>query len=340
MEDRRKSIWQRLGLEGLAYPVPDHANTLAYSLGGITLGGMIILIVSGVLLTLYYNPSPDLANGSIRFLMTSTATGRLLRGIHFWTAQVVMLTLLLHLARVFFTGSYRAPRRATWWVGVLLLAIAVGQYFTGTVIKWDQEGWEALGHATEIGSEFGPLGAPLTPGFASNAPLLTRVYAIHISLIPLLLAILIAIHLVLIKKHELSPRPGQEQVPEKTIPFTQHLTRLFGYGLIVLGLVTILSILLPPGLGPSPVEGIELSKPAWVFLPLVPVEDKLGVLGIPLGAGLIFLGLILTPFLDRAPSNAYRPRAWLLAFGTVVMLALIGLGVYAIYAPQVSHLGM
>ena len=270
----------------------------------------------------------------------NTAPGRLLRGIHFWTAQVVMVTLFLHLARVFFTGSYRAPRRATWWLGVLLMAIAMGQYFTGTVVKWDQEGAEALGHASEIGSRLGPLGAPLTETFASNAPLLTRIYAIHISLIPLVLAAAIAVHLLLVKKHELSPRPGREDMPGRTIPFTQHLTRLLGYGLIVLGLVSILAIVVPPGLGPSPVEGIEVSKPAWVFLSLVPVENKLGVMGIPLGAGLIFLGLALTPFLDRSRTNTYRARAWLLAAGAVVTLALIGLGVFAVYAPLASHLGM
>ena len=146
----RRTLWQnldeRLGLGAVQYPVPPHANTLGYSLGGITLICFLILVATGFLLAQYYNPLPEAANESTRYIITTAPLGRLVRGVHYWAAQAMVLAVSLHLIRAFVTAAYKRPREANWLIGVGLLALTSGLYFSGTVIKWDQEGYEAMLH--------------------------------------------------------------------------------------------------------------------------------------------------------------------------------------------------
>jgi quinol-cytochrome oxidoreductase complex cytochrome b subunit len=131
------AVDERLGLKALQYPVPEHANTLAWSLGGLTAASLLILIVTGLLLTQFYNPVPEVANQSVRDIITGVWGGNFIRGIHFWAAQAMYVLAGLHLLRVFLDGSYKRPREGNWLVGVALFALTVGALFTGTVLKWD-----------------------------------------------------------------------------------------------------------------------------------------------------------------------------------------------------------
>jgi len=151
------AIDERLGLKALQYPVPEHANTLAWSLGGLTAASLLLLIVTGLLLTQFYNPVPEVANQSVRDIMTGVWGGTFIRGIHYWAAQAMYVLAGLHLLRVFVDGSYKRPREGNWLVGVALFALTVGALFTGTILKWDQEAFEALGHNLEIGRALGGL---------------------------------------------------------------------------------------------------------------------------------------------------------------------------------------
>src|SRR5574341_186359 len=141
----------RLGISELNYDVPAHAQSIWYMLGGICGVAFVILIATGIYLAQFYDPDPNNARDSVVYIMTYTEWGQLLRGLHFWTANLVMVTVLLHLIRVFVTGAYKAPREVNWLVGVGLLGVTLGLIFTGTVLKWDQEGWEALQHNQGIG---------------------------------------------------------------------------------------------------------------------------------------------------------------------------------------------
>ena len=97
---------ERLGIRALEYPVPEHANNLAWSLGGITAASFVVLIGTGILLAQFYSPVPESANQSVRDLVTDVWGMRFVRGLHFWAAQAMYVTAALHLIRVFFTGSY------------------------------------------------------------------------------------------------------------------------------------------------------------------------------------------------------------------------------------------
>lgn len=342
------AISERLALHSLTYEVPAHANRLSYMLGGLTLIGLVIAIASGILLAQFYTPDPEHANHSIRRLITSVFAGSALRSIHFWAAQLVIATLALHLLRVLFWGSYRRPREANWLVGVGLFSVVMAFYFTGTILKWDQEGFEGLQHNLSIAELLGRLGAWFSEGLAQTTPLLVRLYVSHVSILPLLLGLLLVAHLFLIKQHGISPLPWQSSTTqakavhggEPSSTFAWHLKKLSGYGYILLGVVLVLSVLLPATIGPEPVAGIEVTKPPWPFLPIFAIENWLGVRALFWAVVLLELLLIAVPFVDRAASAAFRDRRWLLGAASLVILAIVALGLYAWLTPPAAHIGM
>lgn len=184
---------ERLGLKGLAYAVPEHANSLPYLLGGITFTGFIILMVTGIYLAQFYHPHPADAHASIVYLITGAPLGDLVRSIHFWTAQIVSVTVVLHMLRVLLTGSYKRPREINWYVGLGLLAVTLGLVFTGTVLKFDQEGLEALQHNKEAAEFIGALGSWFSTEFSRSVPLLTRLFNGHATIFPLLFGLLLSL---------------------------------------------------------------------------------------------------------------------------------------------------
>src|SRR3989304_2020747 len=256
-----EALDERLGLSGLAYPVPAHANGIGYILGGITFFGFLILAGTGVLLAQFYDPTPAGARESIAYIMNTAAFGDVVRGIHFWVANLVMATVLLHMGRVFVTGSYKRPREANWLIGVGLLGVTLGLIFTGTVLKWDQEGYEALQHNIEIGELLGGFGFWFPPAVAASVPIVGRLYIAHVVILPALGTFLLIAHFLLVKRHGISPLPavadaaveGTGPAPEKDgSTFVAHLVRMTGFGALILAGGAVLSLVLGAGLGARP----------------------------------------------------------------------------------------
>ncbi len=339
-----KALDERLGLSALRYPVPEHANSIGYLLGGITLVGLIVLIVTGVLLAQFYNPTPANAHQSVVYIITQVPFGDFIRSLHFWTANLVVITALLHLIRVFSTGSYKRPREVNWLVGLGLLAVVLGFVFTGTVLKWDQEGVEALAHNREIGELLGLWGVWFTSEFTRSVPILTRLYLGHVTLLPAALTLLILAHLYLIKQHGISPRPTAEAVtgpPAHQAPgsrFTVHLRKMAGYGLLTLALASVLALVWPAALGQAGVPGTEVTKPPWMFLPFYPLEDLFGIQGLLVASILLFGLLALVPVIDRSPWLSARHRRWILLAGALLLVLLVALAGYAWLSRPVPHL--
>ena len=203
MANRIETLKDRLGIHLLEYDVPEHSNSIRYSLGGMTLSAFSTLVVSGMLLAQFFVPDPARANQSLHYLVDQVYLGWFLRGIHFWSAEVLSVTVTLHLLRVYITASYKKPREVNWLVGVCLLVIMVGLLFTGTVLKWDQEAYEALEHFLWVAGKMGTLGLPLTEEFAKGVPLLNRLYMAHISLLPILAMALLGLHLFFVVRHQM-----------------------------------------------------------------------------------------------------------------------------------------
>jgi len=286
-----QTVKDRVGYGELEYDIPVHANTIRYSLGGMTLSSFTILVITGILLAQFYIPSPDRANASVHYLVDQVYLGWFLRGLHFWAGEA--LTVIL---------------------------------FTGTVLKWDQEGYEALMHFNWVADNLGILGYPFREEFAQGVPILNRVFMAHISLLPVITIPLLGLHLFYLKYHQLSPLPDQpEGVPQRHMKFTQHLQYLNRASAGVFFIICLLALLIAPPLGNQPVPGVEVTKPPWQFVWIYALEN-LWVPFLIVAPALIVVFLVSIPFIDRGPERHWRKRpvaTALLAFFIVLAVALI-----------------
>lgn len=314
---------ERLGASELDYEIGEHANTIPYSLGGMTLASLGLLILTGMLLAQFYIPGPESANQSLHYLSDQVFLGWYLRGVHFWAAEVLTVTLILHMMRVFWTASYKKPREVNWLVGVVLLLLMVGLLFTGTVIKWDQEAYEALAHFTWVGEKLGILGLPLTERFAEGVPMVSRVYMWHISLLPIVTLPVLGLHLFYIRHHKLSPLP-ESPAGGRTIRFTDHLLYLQKAGAGVVTLICLLALVIAPPLGQAPVHGLEVTKPPWQFVWIYALEN-LWVPSLIVAPLILVLGLVLVPFVDRSDKRHWRDRPVAVAVLALTLLLMGGL---------------
>lgn len=325
-------IRERLAWDALEYRIAPIANRLPYMLGGLTFFGLMVLVLTGMLLDQYYNPSPVAAHDSVVYIMTRVPLGGWLRGVHYWGAAMVLVTVTLHLIYVFWRRSYQRPRELTWWAGVALNLVVFALVFTGSVLRADQEGVEALAHAVAGASLVGPAGAPLTPDFTRSTALLTRLHSAHVSLLPLVLVGLIGLHFWLVRNL------GIHAHEPATVPFTRHVRRLSGFALILIGLLGVMAALFSPGIGFAGIEGVEVTKPFWPFLWIYAAENTIGLWGMILAPAVLFGFLFLVPVLDRAPhGERARPR-WLMGLASLLLVLYVGGIIYGALAPQMQHI--
>lgn len=318
-----KILKDRLGLDLLAYDIPEHANSIKYSLGGMTLSAFTILVLSGALLAQFFVPSPERANQSLHYLVDQVYLGWFLRGIHFWAGEVLTVTMTLHAIRVFFTASYKNPREINWLIGIGLMLLMVTLLFTGTVLKWDQEAYEALAHFLWVADQMGVLGLPLTEEFAQGVPLLNRIYMAHISLLPIITLLMVGLHLFYVKYHKLSSLPGAKD-RSKDMSFTRHMAYLKRSGIGVFFLICILAVTIHPSLGDEPVLGLEITKPPWQFVWIYALEN-LWVPFMIVAPPMIIMFLIAIPFVDQSEERYWkkRPLAMIVLVGFILLFACL-----------------
>ena len=345
-------VWRwldgRLGLSALQYPVPRHANSLAYTLGGITLVSFVLLVATGIYLGQFYDPGTiEEAHASVFYISTEAFLGKLTRSLHYWLSAAFVVTLTLHMVRAFATGAFKAPREFTWVTGVFLWGLGGAALFTGTVLKADQEAVEALEHNNAAADLFGGFGLWFSADFTEAVGQLTRLYIAHVSIVPLVIGIVLAIHLMLIKRHSISPLAqgtvdeiAERERSEEHLPFTSHLLHIALWGAVVLAVGLILSALAPAALGPQGVEGIEVTKPPWYFVWLYQPESWFGLDALWIFSAVLFVGLLAVPLLDRSPERDPRRRKLWMALGLIVFVGWIVLTILGKTAELVSHVGM
>lgn len=190
-----------------------------YTLGSASLFLAINQGITGILLTLYYVPTPDHAYDSVQFITTQVPGGWLIRGLHHWGASAMVILVVLHMIRVIIYGAYKYPREVTWITGVVLLLVVVGFGFTGYLLPWDQKAYWATTVGTEIAGTPPGIGdwilRVIRGGEELSAITLARFFGVHVWVLPAALAILIAVHLYLVIKIGISAVPKRMKVDDE-----------------------------------------------------------------------------------------------------------------------------
>lgn len=200
--------------EALYQRVPNFANAFYYCFGGMVFILIVLELLTGILLSLYYVPDaagiPAPAYTSVLYIQNTVYLGWLIRGVHFWGANILIIMVLLHMARVYWTGSYRAPRELNWMVGVVMLVLILAFALTGYLLPWDQKAY----FATEVTIKIAGLPPPpqlgefiraiLQGGPVVGPPTLQRFFTIHVFLLPALITALMYVHFRFIRAHGIS----------------------------------------------------------------------------------------------------------------------------------------
>lgn len=196
------------GLEKvLNKPVPLWATRWWYCLGGITALLFVVQAVTGIMLAFYYQPTPDAAYASIQYIESSVRFGAAVRAIHHWSANGMIVMVFAHMLRVFIMGAFKAPRELNWMSGVILFVTTLAFGFTGYLLPWDQRAY----WATTVGSEiaggipsFGDLILVfLRVGWDITATTLSRFYALHVIVLPILLIGVMLMHFLMVRRQGL-----------------------------------------------------------------------------------------------------------------------------------------
>lgn len=320
---------ERLGLDDLRRladkkRVPIHSSTHFYFLGGMALFLFMIQIVTGILLSLYYKPSPDQAFESVQAIVTEIDFGWLIRSTHAWSANLLIGVLFLHLLTTYLMRAYRRPREITWMTGVLLLGLFMAFGFSGYLLPWNELAFFATRVGTAIVGIIPVIGPQLLllarGGDDVTGDTLARLYSLHVVVLPLLSFAFLGVHLYLVQKHGMSV-PGRDGVyhdetpRSPSMPFVPDflLRDMVGWYL-ALAVLAALSALFPWELGTkadpfsSAPEGIQ---PEWYFLFMFQTLKLIPTYIGPFEGevvGVLFFGacglvVLLTPFLDRGRTS-------------------------------------
>lgn len=329
--------------------------TSTWGLGVMALSAFLITLGTGILLMFYYKPYPEVAYQSIKDIHYVVPTGQLIRNVHRWAAQVMVFVVLLHMARVFYTAAYRAPREFNWVIGMGLLVVTLGLSFTGYLLPWDQLAYWAI----TIGANIAQSPRELTDALGLTAyfdigglqrflllgsdeigeEALIRFYLLHVMILPLALAMLLAVHLWRIRKDggltrpadadaRLGPMPHEiypvftaapqktyhlaaivrgrtalvGEGPENTVPAMPHLFYAeAGVFMLTLFICVALSLISDAPLKEiaNPAVPENPAKAPWYFLGLQELVSYSAFMG---GIGIpaiVIVGLMLIPYLDR-----------------------------------------
>jgi menaquinol-cytochrome c reductase cytochrome b subunit len=199
--------------EALYQRVPNYANAFYYCFGGMVFVLILLQLATGIFLAFYYVPdgagNPAPAYTSVKtVIMTQVYLGWLIRGVHFWSASLLVVMVILHMARVFWTGSYRAPRELNWIVGVTMLLTILLFSLTGYLLPWDTKAYWATSVTIKIAAGIPLIGPPLETVLQGGPTLgpntLQRFFDVHVVLLPAVIVLLMYVHFRFIQREGIS----------------------------------------------------------------------------------------------------------------------------------------
>ncbi|MHC1727017.1 MAG: cytochrome bc complex cytochrome b subunit [Syntrophobacteraceae bacterium] len=307
--------------------------------GSLSLALTVVLFLSGAFMMFYYSPTPGGAYDSVDFAQFSVAFGDVVRGVHYYAWNLLLVVLGLHLAGTFLTAAYKAPRQLVWVSGVLILLVVPLFIITGDLLPWDQKGYWTTQVRSSIISSVPVVGdfmlRLLQGGPRTGIVALTRFYVLHCIFLPSLLLVLVAVHFHFLAHRGLSG-PLNEKAGRSRMPLMPDLLNrwliLFAAVSVVLGLM---SVYWPAPLDSpaDPTDSAFVPKPEWWVLALNQLVSIfkgpfmfIGTVGIPGGLAALLMAL---PFLDCSPERHPAKRKAAMAVAIIILLLLAGLSIMA-----------
>lgn len=311
-QNGQRKIFRSFLLHFRARTVPERSLdfTLTWGLGIIATVLIFLLFGTGLMLKFAYEPSIDRAYDSIVYLNKQIPFGLLLRNIHRWSANGLLLIVFLHFMRIFYTSAFAAPRQFNWVIGLTLFATVIFSNFTGYLLPWDQTAYWAITISTSMLDYIPAVGPVLKEwvlgGVEPGPGTLKNFYAIHTALLPALLLFLLSFHYWRIRKANglVIPRTPGESLPEQVemVETMPHLiVREVALTLVVLAAILLIAMVFDasladkanPGLSPNP------TKAPWYFMGiqemLMHFHPVFALLVIPV---LLVIGLLLIPYIN------------------------------------------
>lgn len=349
-------IVDRFGL----YPIWDHVldrnvpKDPWYHGDGMALFNLLaVLVLTGIVLAMGYCPAVDEAYRSVDYITHQQMFGWFVRGLHYWSAGLMVVMLFLHLCRQLLLGGYKSPREATWLIGVLLLFITLTTSLLGYVLRWDQRGYYGLKVALAAFQQVPLIGEQLVLAIQGGPEIgsltLSRVFAMHVILLPLLLALFVGYHIYLVILHGTTTLAERKE-PIETVEeqrelyheqaehpvkgevfFPTAVIKISPWSLVSLSLAIGLTLVVGPRqlLEPAGSPTVGPVKEEWWFgwysalVALLPtsIAGQFQWL-FPVG---VFVVLVSLPFIDRSPLRGWRNRpiaTFLVVTMTLAILAL------------------
>jgi ubiquinol-cytochrome c reductase cytochrome b subunit len=313
-----------------------------------------VQVVTGLILWAAYSPSAQTAWESVYYIQNQMTAGWLLRGVHHFTAQMMVILMAIHFVQVVVDGAYRAPREINFWLGLILMQIVLGLALTGYLLPWDQKGYWATKVATNMIALLPVVGEPLqrlvVGGSDYGHHTLTRFFALHAGVLPTLLAIFLTLHVLLFRRHGLTVREPKRAAdtyfwPEQVL---RDAVACLVVAIVVLALILWHYVRAEEGVPIAQQLGAELGAPAnpaeayaaarpevyflFLFQSLKYLEIFPPIVGAIIVPGLVMFSLFLMPFIGRWELGHRFNIVWTFAL-------LIGAGVLTVLAWREDHNG-
>ncbi|HET6425079.1 MAG TPA: cytochrome b N-terminal domain-containing protein [Planctomycetaceae bacterium] len=301
--------YKHLLQEALYEPIPGGARW-RYVWGSTLTFVFVTQVITGFFLWSAYSPSTQSAWESVNYIQNEMAYGWLVRGIHHFAAQAMMILLALHFFQVVIDGAYKAPREVNFWLGLVLLQIVLGLSLTGYLLPWDQKGYYATQVATNIAGVTPVIGSQIQQiaqgGSTYGHQTLTRFFALHAGVLPTLLVVFLVLHIAVFRRHGIkapdkyASRPAGMFWPDQVLK--DAIACLAVLATILFFVVYKKAELSSPA---DPAEAYSAPRPEWYFLFLFRFLkfEEIDKLGLAFGAiyipGLVFTIIALMPFIGK-----------------------------------------
>jgi ubiquinol-cytochrome c reductase cytochrome b subunit len=365
-----KKIWawldDRTGIMEALKPLLNHQippkKLWSYVFGSGTLFCFVLQVVTGIALSLLYQPSSNSAYQSLEFITNKATFGNVLRGIHYFGASAMIILVGVHMMRVYITASFKFPREMNWISGVFLLLFTIFMGFTGQLLRWDSNGvWssvvaaEQLGRVPLVGKYLARL---LIGGDTIGGQSLSRFYSYHVFLFPALIFIFIGLHLYLVLRNGISEPPESGRLVDPKTYRQWYKKYLNEHGVafwpnavwrdvmfssvVIIVIISLAFIFGAPALTspPDPSAVHTSPNPDWYMVPFFALfalmPHRMESIAMMVGPVLTVVGLLAVPFLSNKGERSPLKRPWSM-FGVICVLvfvtSLLVLGLKAPWSP-------